>query len=122
MKRSILFASVSAVAYPRRSLSTSHVGKSSYRDMFQKMNESDNQLILENTKKELTKTFGHPHVISTLSNEIINELHYILIVYTKPLIPERRIKLRNFALPYLEGSDKDKQKFFEYILKYYDIL
>jgi hypothetical protein len=122
LRRCLMLASVSACAYPRTSYATSYVTKSSYRERFEKLNESDNQIVLENYKKELTRAFGHSHIVSSLSNETINDLHYILVLYSKPLSPERRIMLRKRILPYLESSDKDTQKFFEYILKYYDVL
>lgn len=122
VRRCFMFASVSAVSYPRRSYAASSIVKSSYRDIFQKANEDDKQLILEKYKKDLSKAFGHSHVVESLKSDTIEELHYILVLYSKPLSPERRISLRKMALPYLESSDKDIQKLFEYILKYYDVL
>lgn len=126
MRRCLMLTSVSSIAYPRRSYAASQVLKAvnneSYRERFEKLNESDNKLVLEKYKQELTRTFGHPQVVSTLSNETINDLHYILALYSKPLSPEMRINLRNKLLPYLEKSDKETQKLFEYILKYYDVL
>jgi hypothetical protein len=122
VRRCLMLASVSTCVYPRRSYAASHVVSSSYRERFQKLNESDNQLVLENYKNELTKAFGHPHVVSALPTDTIKELHYILVLYSKPLGPERRIMLRKILLPYLESSNEESQKLFKYILKYYDVL
>lgn len=126
MRRCLMFASVSTLSYPRRSYAASQVLKAShtesYRERFEKLNESDNKLVIEKYTNELTRAFGHSHVVSTLSKETITDLHYILVLYTKPLSPERRIILRKQILPYLESSDKETQKLFEYILKYYNVL
>ena len=126
VRRCLMFASVSASVCPRRSHAASQILQASkaesYRERFEKLNESDNQLVLEKYKKEITRTFGHSQVVSSLSDETINDLHYILIMYSKPLSPERRITLRKLILPYLESYDKETEKLFEYILKYYDLL
>lgn len=130
MRRGIIFATVSASMYPRRCHANSYIPKAtnsdssqkSYRQRFEKQNEIDNKLVIENYKQEITKVFGHPQVVSTLSTQTIRDLHFILVLYSKPLSPERRISLRKEFLPYLENSDKDTQKLFKYILKYYDVL
>lgn len=113
---------VSTFAYPRRSFAASSIIKSSYREIFQKSNEDDKKLVIEKYKKDLTKTFGHSKVIENLKTDTIEDLHWILIMYKKPLSSERRINLRKTILPYLESSDKETQKLFEYVLKHYDIL
>lgn len=126
MRKCLMFASLSAMSCPRRCYAASQVIKAatteSYRQRFERLNESDNKLVIEKYKKELTKAFGHSQVISTLSDETINELHYVLKMYYKPLSPEMRIILRKKLLPYLESKDKETQKLFEYILKYYEVL
>lgn len=126
VRRCLMFASVSASVCPRRSHAASQILQASkaesYRERFEKLNESDNQLVLEKYKNEIIRTFGHSQVVSSLSDETIGDLHYILVMYSKPLSPERRIRLRKLILPHLENSDEDTQKLFEYVLKYYDVL
>lgn len=121
-RRSLMLGYASTFVYPRRSFAASSIIKSSYRDIFQKSNEDDKKLVIEKYKKDLTKTFGHSKVIENLKTDTIEDLHWILVMYKKPLSPERRISLRKTILPYLESSDKETQMLFEYILKYYNIL
>lgn len=128
-KRCLIMTSVSPLVYggyPRRSYASSHVVKcvkpESYRERIEKLNLEDKILVLENYKKELKKAYGYPHVISILSADDIEELHYIYVMYSKPLSPERRISLRKILLPYLEGSPKEEQKFYEHLLKYYNAI
>lgn len=125
-KRSLLLTSVSSFAFPRRCYASSHAVKSykreSYRDRIQKLNQEDKILVHENYKKELKKAYGYAHVISILPSDVIEELHYIYVLYSKPLSPERRIILRNKILPYLESSQKEEQLFYEHLLKYYDLI
>lgn len=112
--------------YPRRCYAEGHavkcVKRESYRERFEQLNNDDRYLVLEKYKEDLTKAFGHLHVVSILPSETIEDLHYVLALYTKPLSPERRIRLRNKMLTYLERSDEETRKFYEYIVKYYDIL
>lgn len=125
-KRCFMITSISSLAYPRRSYASSHAVKSykreSYRERIQKLNEEDKVLVNENYRKELKKVYGFPHVISILPSDVIQELYYIYVLYSKPLCPERRILLRNKILPYLESSKSEEQLFYEHLLKYYDII
>ena len=125
-KRCFVITSISSLAYPRRSYASSHAVKSykreSYRERIQKLNEEDKVLVNENYRKELKKVYGFPHVISILPSDVIQELYYIYVLYSKPLSPERRILLRNKILPYLESSKSEEQLFYEHLLKYYDII
>lgn len=122
--RCFVATSLAYGVFPRKSYASCSAVKcvkhESYREKFDKLNKEDNVLVIEQCKKELTKAFGHSHVISQLPTETIDELHYIL--YTKPLSPEMRILLRKKILPYLESSSEDAQKLYEYILKYYDVI
>jgi hypothetical protein len=124
-KRSLLLTSTSSLAYPR-CYATSHAAKNykcqSYRERIQKLNQEDKILVNENYKKELRKAYGYAHVISILPSDVIEELHYIYALYSKPLSPERRILLRNKILPYIESSPKEEQLFYEHLLKYYDLI
>lgn len=125
-KRSLLLTSTSSLAYPRRCYASSHAAKNykcqSYRERIQKLNQEDKILVHENYKKELRKAYGYAHVISILPSDVIEELHYIYALYSKPLSPERRILLRNKILPYIESSPKEEQLFYEHLLKYYDLI
>ena len=120
-----LSSAVHAV-YPRRCYAEGHavkcVKRETYRERFEKLNKDDKCLVVEKYQKELTKAFGHSQVVSNLSTETIEDLHYILTLYSKPLSPEMRILLRKKILPYLEESKEETQRFYEYILKYYDVL
>lgn len=102
--------------YPRKVYAIS-----SYREQFQRLNEKDNALVIEKYKEDLIRTFGHSKVISNLDRNLIDELHYIQVMYNKPLSPEQKIYLRKKFLPYLENQNKEQQKFFEYIAKYYEL-
>lgn len=125
-KRCFMITSISSLAYPRRSYASSHAVKSykreSYRERIQKLNQEDKILVHENYKRELSKAYGYAHVISILPSDVIEELHYIYVLYSKPLSPERRILLRNKILPYLESSKNEEQLFYEHLLKYYDLI
>jgi hypothetical protein len=125
-RRILALASVSLVVhtiYPRRCYAESNVVKSeSYRERFERLNNDDRYLVLEQYKEKLTKVFGHSHIVSILPSDTIEDLYYVLALYSKPLSPERRILLRNKMLTYLERSNEETQKFYEYILKYYDVL
>jgi hypothetical protein len=128
-KRCLMITSVSSLAYggyPRRSYASSHAVKSfkrdSYRERIEKLNQEDKILIHENYKKELKKAYGFSHVISILPTDVIEELHYIYVLYNKPLSPERRIILRNKILPYLEKSKNEEKLFYEHLLTYYDVI
>lgn len=120
-----LSSAVHAV-YPRRCYAEGHavkcVKRETYRERFERLNNDDKYLVLEKYKEELTKAFGHSHVISILPSDTIEDLHYVLTLYHKPLSPERRILLRKKMLTYLEKSNEETQKFYEYILKYYNVL
>lgn len=123
--RCFVATSLAYGAFHSRSYASSNVVRcvkhESYREKFEKLNREDKSLVIDKYKVELTKAYGHSHVISQLPIEIVEDLHYVLVLYTKPLSPERRISLRNKILPYLEDSDEESQKFYEYILKYYDV-
>jgi hypothetical protein len=117
-------SSIAHSAYPRRCHAETHksVKCASYRDRFEQLNNKDKILVIEKYKNELTRTFGHSNIISHLPSDTVEQLHYILVLYSKPLSPERRIALRKTILPHLENSNGETQRFFEYILKYYDVL
>lgn len=121
-KRFLYLAPVSGIVFHRKTAyAASHppVVKSYYRDRFEQLNKEDKFLIIESYKSDLSKKFGYSHIIAGLDNDIVEHLHYVLAMYTKPLSPERRIALRNRMLPYLEKSDGETLQFFEHLLTYY---
>lgn len=107
--------------YPRKAYA--HPVKVSYRDHFEKLNATDEKIVRAKYREELTKKCGFPHIIASLDDDTINELHYIYVVYSKPLNAERRIRLRNFLLPFLENiEEKEKHELFLAIAKHYEVL
>lgn len=123
LKRCMYIAPVAFSLYPRKAYAShTHTPKSTYRQRFEQLNHEDNQLVISNYRAELSKEFGYSHVIANLDKSIIDELHYILVLYSKPLSPERRIMIRNKFLPFLESSDDETIKFFEHVLSYYGVL
>lgn len=125
-RRCLMLSSVPSLTYymyPRRCCAESRTVKcESYRERFEVLNNEDRNLVLEKYKDEIAKAYGHSNIVSTLPSDVIDELHYILILYSKPLSPERRIMLRKKILPYMEKSDAKTQQFYENILEYYDLL
>ncbi len=130
-RKCLMLTSVSSVGYalyPRRCYASAvkclkHESyRESYREKFEKLNKDDKCLVIEKYKQELTKAFGHSQVVSNLSTETIEDLHYILKMFSKPLSLELRILLRKKILPYLEESKEETQRFYEYILKYYEVM
>ena len=96
--------------------------QASYRERFEKLDREDGICITNKYKEELSRKFGHQQVIASLNKELIDELHYILVMYVKPLSPERRVSLRRLLLPHLESSESDTLRFFEHLLEYYEVL
>lgn len=121
MRRLCVAVPTAIVMYPRKAYAQQV--KASYREHFAKLNATDEKIVRENYKRELTKKFGYPKIIASLDNNTINELYYIHVMYSKPLSAERRIRLRTLLLPFLEDIDeKEKHELFVAIAKYYDIL
>jgi hypothetical protein len=120
-KRFLYLAPVSGIVFHRKAAyaSQSPVMKSNYRDRFEQLNKEDTVLIIERYKSDLSKNFGYPHIIAGLDNDIVEHLHYVLALYTKPLSPERKISLRKYMLPHLEKSEGETLQFFEHLLTYY---
>lgn len=117
-----MFATVSSLSYGVRPRICHALPRDSYRERFQKLNQEDSLLVTAKYKKDLTKAFGYSHIISALPSNVIDDLHYIYVLYTKPLSPERRMMLRNKILPLLESADEGTQEFYEHLLKYYEVL
>ena len=93
-----------------------------YRERFEQLDKDDNKQINNKNRQDVSKKFGYPEVVSVLEQEIIDKLHYMIVMYDKPLCPERRIRVRATLLPYLESSEGERLKLFEHILEYYEVL
>lgn len=106
----------------KASASSTRVPISTYRERIEQLNRLDKVCIADKYKEELTKAFGYPHVVASLNLDAIDDLHFILTVYSKPLSPEQRIRLRNKFLSYIENTEGDTQRFFEDLLTYYEVL
>lgn len=121
-----LVASVTSALCFRRSYANNNTITSTYRERFEKLNEEDFSRVNKKHKADLINKFGYQDIIDKLDNEVIDDLHFISVMYTKPLSPERRIMLRKKILPYIEDTidkqDNETQSFYEHILKYYEVL
>lgn len=125
VRKCLYLAPATFILYPRKVMAlndTTPVRMASYRERFEKMDKDDNTLVYNNYKSDLIKKFGHTEIISRLDNALIDDLHYMLVLYNKPLNPENRISIRRKILPLLETGDEETVRFFEYYLKYYDVL
>jgi hypothetical protein len=91
-----------------------------YRKHFQKLNEVDEKLCISNDRRELFEKYGHASAIAKIDDTMINDLHYIMVMYNKPLSPRRRIQLRNTIVPLFDTNDNDLISFAKYILDYYE--
>ena len=105
----------------------------SYRERFTDMNKADLELDFADNKKELENFYGFlantnqlskfdASILDTFDENFVEEMHYVFVLYTKPLSARRRIALRDIMLPYLEKADEPQAKFLEELLKYYECL
>jgi hypothetical protein len=95
---------------------------SSYRDRFAELNKIDQELLNDQRRADVSEEFGYPAVVAQLDNQIVHELDFTRALYSKPLTPQMRIRLRNLILPYLERSEGETKEFFEAVLRHYDML
>lgn len=125
MRRLCVAMPVAIGMYPRKAYAhqVASTCNTNYRKHFEKLNAIDENNVIASYREELTKEWGFPHIIATLDESTITDLHYILVLDKKPLSAKTRIRLRKFFLPFLENTkDKEKHELFLAIAKYYDVL
>jgi hypothetical protein len=123
LKRYITYAPFAFILHPRwLNIASCTPDKLNYRERIEQLNKIDESHKIRKYKEELSKTFGHSQVVSTLKEDMIDDLHYILVMYSKPLRVEQRISLRHRILKHLENPNHDAQKLLEYMMKYYEVL
>ncbi len=91
-----------------------------YRNRIEKLNKVDEQICLSNNRNDLLKKYGNEKAINKMDKRTVDEFHYIMVMYDKPLTPHRRIMLRKTLIPIFESNDEDLIAFGEFMLQFYD--
>ncbi len=96
-------------------------------DKINELNERDSKYASEYLRESLIDYYPnrYKYIVDNIqNNELLEELDYIRVIYTKPLSYSKKIQLRNKIHKLIKEKSLSRQELelFEYLLKYYDCL